>query len=405
MKKRTSEISMPRSLSSPRNPAFLSICALFISAVLFFIVLGASISAMGKFLLCAGVLVACGLLVTKWNKFEGGLGLYLLRSNWGLNYIDSLAKKHPVLWQKFAELGMIVGYGSLAYFLVGRKKLNWSRELPLYAAGGFLLVLFSGLIPVGMSLLLSMVSGGAEFSSASAKLSAQVSSIGIYQYVSIGAMVIGGIALMATMSVVTYALLVGSAVVSALLGNGAHLAATAPGGMPILPGINLDLVQGVLALAIVLVVHEGMHGILARKHKLPLTSAGLVFFGFLPFGAFVDVDDKKLFKSEKVKQNSVMIAGVTANFATALVVFALLLVFVFAFPGPQFPAWAKWTARFLALTFALNMAVAAVNLIPLPFFDGYHLMCNIVNSKKAATIIMYIVAAAFLLTLFPWVLR
>ena len=76
MKKRTSEISMPRSLSSPRNPAFLSICVLLISAALFFIVLGSAMSAMGKFLLCAGVLVACGLLVTKWNKFEGGLGLY-----------------------------------------------------------------------------------------------------------------------------------------------------------------------------------------------------------------------------------------------------------------------------------------------------------------------------------------
>ena len=227
----------------------------------------------------------------------------------------------------------------------------------------------------------------------------------IYHYVSLAAMVFGGIALMATMSVLAYSLIVGSAVFGAILGNGAHLATTAPGGMPILPGINLDLVQGVLGLAIVLVVHEAMHGVLARKHKLPLTSAGLVFFGFLPFGAFVDVDDKKLFKAEKVKQNSVLIAGVTANFATALIIFALLLVFVFAFPGPEFPAWAKWAARFLALAFALNMAVASVNLIPLPFFDGYHLMKNLVGNKKIAAVVMYIVGAAFLLTLFPWVLR
>lgn len=396
---------MPRHLSAPKNPVALSIGVLLLSAVLFIMILDSVLSAMGKFLLSAGLLVGCGLIVSKWNKFEGGLGLYLLRSKWGLDYIDSLARKYPRLWQLFAELGMIIGYGSLAYFLIGRKKINWRQELPLYAAGVFMLVLFSGLIPVGMSFLLSMVSGGAEFSTASAKLSAQVSKIGVFQYISLAAMAIGGIALMATISVITYSFIVASAVLSALLGNGAHLAATTPGGMPILPGINLDLVQGVLGLAIVLVVHECMHGVLARKHKLPLTSAGLVFFGFLPFGAFVDVDDKKLFKSDKVKQNSVLIAGVTANFATALAVFLLLLLFVFFFPGPEFPAWAKWTARFLALTFALNMAVASVNLIPLPFFDGYHLMNNIVGNKKIAAAVMYIVGAAFLLTLFPWVLR
>ena len=360
---------------------------------------------MGKFLLCAGVLVAGGLLVAKWNKFEGVMGLYLLRSGWGLGYIDSLAKKHPELWQKFAELGMIIGYGSLSYFLIGRKKLNWRRELPLYCMGGFLLVLFTGLIPVAMSLLLGMVTGGAEFSSASAKMSAQFSKGSLYQIISLGSMVIGGISLMATISVIAYSFVVGSAVLSAILGNGAHLAQTAPGGMPILPGINLDLVQGVLALAIVLIVHEGMHGILARKHKLPLTSAGLVFFGFLPFGAFVDVDDKKLFKAEKVKQNSVLVAGVTANFATALVFFILLLALMFSIPGTELPEWAKVLGRFLALVFALNMTVGAVNLIPLPFFDGYHLMKNVVGNKKVAMAIAYIVGAAFLLTLFPWVLR
>ena len=96
------------------------------------------------------------------------------------------------------------------------------------------------------------------------------------------------------------------------------------------------------------------------KASARASPSGLPAFGFLPFGAFVDVDDKKLFKSEKVKQNSVMIAGVTANFATALAVLILLLVFVFAFPGPEFPAWAKWTARFLALTFALNIVAILI---------------------------------------------
>jgi len=395
-------------MKNKNHTTALAIGILALSAFLFFTILGSGLSAMGKFILSAGVLVACGLLVSKLLKLEGGLGLFLLRSKLGLEEIDALAKKHPELWQRFAEIGMMVGYGSLSYFLIGRKKLNWKNELPFYAIGMFLLVLMTALIPVGMSLLLSMVSGGAEFSTASSKISSQVAQYGFVHYVSFAIMVVGGISLMATTSVIAYAFVVASAILSAVLGNSAHLASTSPGGMPILPGINLDLVQGVLALAIVLVVHEGMHGILARKHKLPLTSAGLVFFGFLPFGAFVDIDDKKLFSAPKQKQNAVLVAGTAANFATALVFLVLLILLVFAFSGTSdaaIPDWARYIARFLALAFALNMAVASVNLIPLPFFDGHHLMKNIVGDKRIATIIIYIVAGAFLLTMFPWVLR
>jgi membrane-associated protease RseP (regulator of RpoE activity) len=61
--------------------------------------------------------------------------------------------------------------------------------------------------------------------------------------------------------------------------------------------------------------------------------------------------------------------------------------------------------RFLMLTFALNFVVGAVNLVPLPLFDGGHIMKNGVGNKWAANAIMLILAASFLLTLFPWVLR
>ena len=67
--------------------------------------------------------------------------------------------------------------------------------------------------------------------------------------------------------------------------------------------------------------------------------------------------------------------------------------------------WMAFILRLLGLTFALNFIVAAINLVPLPLFDGYHIMRNGVNHKLAATLITYIVALAFLLNLFPWVLR
>ena len=57
--------------------------------------------------------------------------------------------------------------------------------------------------------------------------------------------------------------------------------------------------------------------------------------------------------------------------------------------------WVASFISFLVLAFALNFVVAAMNLVPLPLFDGYHLMRNGVGNQLAVRAISYIVAAAF----------
>jgi len=406
---------MRKPLAKPAASEIRSVKALFaaiclvVSIGFFLMVLNSPLSAMLKFILGALTLAGCGTAVAFSFNMESWAGLILLKSNYGLSTLDSLAKKYPKFWQQFAEIGMVVAYGSLAYFVMGKKNLRkeWKSVLLTYAIGTFLLILLSSLIPVAMSTLLSMVVGGDEFATAGSKLSVSVSQFAAAKYISLAFMILGGIALTTTASIVVYAGVVGMAVFGALTGNAEHLANTSPGGMPILPGINLDLIQGAIGLAIILIVHEGMHGILARLYNLPLKSAGLVFFGFLPFGAFVDIDEKKLFSAPKEKQNAVLVAGTAANFAASLVFLIALILFVSAMTSiyTTAPDWARWLARLLALTFSLNTIVAAINLVPLPLFDGYHIMKNAVGNKHVATAITYIVAAAFLLTMFPWVLR
>jgi hypothetical protein len=390
-------------------PILIAILSLLVSVPFFFVILNAPLSAMLKFVLAVAVLAGCGYTIGKAFRFESYAGLFLLRSQRGLGLLDRLAAKYPAAWEQFAQIGMVVGYGSFAYFLMGNKRLGWKKTLFTYGIGVFLLVLISAIIPVAMSTLLSMVSGGAEFANAGSKLQAQNAQFEYMKYISLAMMVLGGVSLMATASVVMYAGVVAGAIGGALMGNAAHLQQTSPGGMPILPGVNLDLIQGLLALSVVLAVHEGMHGILARIYGMPLKSAGLVFFGFLPFGAFVDIDEKVLFSEKKEKQNAVLVAGTAANFATSLVFLGVLMGFVALMGGVQEgvtpPGWAVYLARFLALTFALNTVVASVNLIPLPMFDGHHIMRNMVRNQHVATAITYIVGLSFLLTLFPWVLR
>lgn len=74
----------------------------------------------------------------------------------------------------------------------------------------------------------------------------------------------------------------------------------------------------IIAIAVIVVVHEFSHGLIARLHKIPIKSSGLAFLGvIIPLipAAFVEPDEKKLRKASRFKQLSVYAAGPFANIA------------------------------------------------------------------------------------------
>ena len=95
----------------------------------------------------------------------------------------------------------------------------------------------------------------------------------------------------------------------------------------LLPGINpyLPIVYGWLAIFVGMVIHEGAHGIVARSLGFPVKSSGLMFFLFVPIGAFVEIDDKVLKSSRARDSGRVLGAGVGVNFVLGVV--CLLLLF------------------------------------------------------------------------------
>ena len=456
---------------------------LIISIFLFLAVLGSPISAFLKFILSVAVLAGCGYGIGRAFRYDCWYGLFLLRSQYGLSLLDDLAKKHPKFWQSLYELGMVIGFGSLAYFLLPKKNYAWKRIAFIYGLGSFLMVMFSYVVaPLATGALFSMLSGGAEFASAGHGLQTSVSQFSFVKYIFLGMLVLGGLSLMTTAGLVIYAVVVVASLAGAFAA-GTALSSVSPGGTPIIPGINLPLVEGIAALAVVLIVHESMHGIVARMNNFPLKSAGLVFFGFLPFGAFVDINEKKMFKGKKDAQSAVFVAGTTANFFTSLLLVILLFAFsagteafrmngfyveggglphgalitaigntpIHVMAGANLSAntaysvqtskgeyslttdpdgklgistsfadstgelgvfryaegfeWMAFLLRFLALAFALNFVVGAINLVPLPLFDGYYLMKNAVGNELAVKLIAGTVAVAFVLNMLPWLFR
>ena len=94
-----------------------------------------------------------------------------------------------------------------------------------------------------------------------------------------------------------------------------------------LPGINpyLPIVDGWVALVFAMIVHEGAHGVIARSLGLPVKTSGLLFFLFVPIGAFVEVDEEALKLAKARDSVRMLAAGAGINFALAIL--SLLLLF------------------------------------------------------------------------------
>jgi membrane-associated protease RseP (regulator of RpoE activity) len=103
-----------------------------------------------------------------------------------------------------------------------------------------------------------------------------------------------------------------------------------PGAYLLLPGINpfLPFLYGWFAIVCAIAIHEGAHGVVARSLGLTVKSSGLLFFLFIPIGAFVDVDEEQLKKASGKVSSRIMAAGVGANVvvATACLIGVLVIV-------------------------------------------------------------------------------
>ena len=106
---------------------------------------------------------------------------------------------------------------------------------------------------------------------------------------------------------------------------------------PAIPGLEVagqtfPLLIGWIAIIIIMIVHEGAHGIVARAYKIKVQSTGLAFFGPI-LGAFVEPDIKQLEKASPKAQASVYAAGPFANFILWLI--CLVLIFLLSLATPH----------------------------------------------------------------------
>jgi len=109
----------------------------------------------------------------------------------------------------------------------------------------------------------------------------------------------------------------------------------------LIPGVTLTSASAIfyflLSIPIVLVVHEGAHGIVATLEKIKIKTGGFAIF-IAMFAGFVEPDEEEFDNAKKVSRLRVIGAGATANVIFAFALGAILLTnpfFAMILPEPM----------------------------------------------------------------------
>lgn len=301
------------------------ILAVIIAAALvaFYAILQANIPIAWKVGLAIAEMIVLNQIFIKIYKAPNEIGLVLLKSKKGIEMIESLARRQKA-FEFMADIGSSMSYGLLSIPLM-RKNVSPAS----FIIGMVLLAIATLLVaPISLTFLLGVIRTGSLTTYPSVVPSSipDIWSIGLIAAI----LIIGGLFLFILSNIVLYGFIIFEALVKSVFFGTNEIARTAAGGTLLLPGVNLPLVEGIVALAIVMAVHEGSHAILARIAKVKILSSGIVLFGIIPIGAFVEPDEQALAKVEAKKQTRVLVAGPTANLITSIIIFVLFIAFFFS---------------------------------------------------------------------------
>ena len=95
----------------------------------------------------------------------------------------------------------------------------------------------------------------------------------------------------------------------------------------LVPGFTVPFWPSIIAIAVLVIVHEFSHGIVAAMEGIKLKSVGVGLFTILPL-AFVELDEKQMMKKSKLARLRVLSAGPFANVVTWGILFGFLSLVV-----------------------------------------------------------------------------
>ncbi|PIZ92109.1 hypothetical protein COX85_00270 [Candidatus Micrarchaeota archaeon CG_4_10_14_0_2_um_filter_55_9] len=241
------------------------------SMLLFFGVAFSTLGFWPKTIAALAVLAVCGVLVKRFTGQEGYYGLVIFRGLAGFKLMRGIARKHKHLSREIVDAGLGLAFGVPYAYHVYKKKFAKAALANLAFFAFFFLAQYFGGSQVNGALWLFTVVG-VLFGLAGT-----------------------GLAFLAShaWSVLT-------------------IPNTPPGVTLLVPGVTVPW-EALFAIAVLAIVHEVAHGVLCVIERIPLKSSGVLLFGFLPVGAFVEPDEKRFEEKSRHVKRRMLVAGSIAN--------------------------------------------------------------------------------------------
>lgn len=321
---------MPNRRTGPKQTARNRNIAILLAALCVFVIYVIAVSGiqlLARWLLAVLALFVFGEQIRKRMNYTKVIyGFYLLGGTSGIGKIEALSRHGRRFWKGLADWGMVVGFGFLSLLLFRK---NVSKRM--FALGMVSIIFFMAVVLPNLLTSISFINipglnGVQQQQAAIVSLPATP-----LQYALYAMSIVGGFFfyLLASMVYGAVAILLGVGEFLATAANSSPnysiLTSQIPGAAPIIPGITIPIFSGVIALAIILVVHEFSHGVLARIAKIRVKNVGLLLLGVVPLGAYVEPDEKAILRLGKKEQNRIFVAGIASNMLFSIVFLALML--------------------------------------------------------------------------------
>jgi hypothetical protein len=334
--------------------------------------------------------VLCWIILYR-SRIERYYGIfYILRSNYGIRVIDSLARIKPGLWKFMADMSVLISFGGLgAYYLSGTREThnNLRKSILLLGLAAAGLGLFMGYKPVlvfaSLAAVVLVVWGLGRVHSDVLDFIASSSFISVIALIFTGKMffsILMGV--FGLPALLVYALV--SHGMTILYGETAlpgvsPLVPTSRGGRVgvFFPGYNIFIPwwYALIAVVVTLVSHEFAHGVLTRVCGVELQSTGLLTVGSLPIGAFVEPDEESLNKHPSLDRMRVYTMGSFANFVVGLLAAGVVLssmMFLSGYVESNGMRIVGFIDGFPAKDVLVEDSIIySINRIPTPNLDGF----------------------------------
>jgi membrane-associated protease RseP (regulator of RpoE activity) len=282
-------------------------------------------------------LLIIGIAIRVINGFQGSSGLYLISTKKGLSIIDSISKRGRWFWKHLPIWGIMLGFGLLSYPLLKGKISKYDYIFGIISLIFILLIVLPSTAE-GIQFINLPQLQSSNISSTSINNSTTTNNIlNIALILPIISLIIGIIFgltgyimfLLVYLTAFDFIALSNALTVTAPVAKTQMLQSIVPGLAPVIPGIDTPLLAGIISLIILLIIHEFSHGILSRIEKVRLKSLGLVIFGVIPIGAFVEPNEKEVLKLKSIKQTRIFAAGSAINLFASIIFFVLMILMLY----------------------------------------------------------------------------